>query len=1003
MDYQVVWPLVALNDIEIMKPENFTCFHLALKKCYLGNVRAIFVSVFLTLALLPAVSVYAEPTLNSVLRAVPIPADGTVKLDGGLSEWDRSGQIVMADDIERPSRLVRVSAMYDSTGLYIAFEFKDSTPMINHVDPQSTPGKGWCGDAVQLRIDSDYESNFYAPPLHPMQIIHVDGYWHTDTKKSAAYVVYGDLGPDGSIEKTITQAIGHGVDIAFKADADGQGYVQEMRLTWALLRPNNPQPFKPGQSLRMGIETMWGDIRSKHDPADRITDLLNPQNPDRDSLWTNRSAWGRIEFCAQGKFAPSETAKLWPLLLERYEPQRKLEVEQSSVPALKRPCRNNSKEIWKLLNQWFTEGTAAGNIGDYYDNRDRGHSSLDSSQYPQISKVEYSAEQLDKRIDYGLCLEVRPNVTIGNSSTASPPDRGGSNPRYAQVNSELLARLYAQYRGGNLHIYPAHLDYAHPGGSYPWSALDLYPLNTPYTLISHGSSGTDRPFMDACFHTLAAFDPKLKSKLLESGFLMPAIQAILRASNTQVLEPEDYFTGKAHPAVFKGDQLDALKMARAAHEMRTETVPPLAQVRILEEDTLRPGVDISEGSPSEKLCDSPGVIGRIHRRWTRDMRMRVSAAESIDIEGKPLIFRWVLLQGDPKLVRIEPDSDGRQATLTLAWHDRIPVQPTGKPLSNRVDIGVFAGNGKAWSVPAFICVYYPDNELRTYDDDKRLVELFSAAGDTNIGFENSCLVPADKSSLYQIRDWAALMKLACGDGGSLPAKLFRSAFNDAQRAHIAEVIQIFNERIAVIKAKGQPTAPPPAQNQSGTAQPSDSPRPPNRRDAEWISQPLIVSNVKDQIPVKTLLENALNAWKNDPLFYLKNRNAVDEAAVKLGDKAVQNLASARQRLIGLGIYKPTANGGWELQSIRAGNAPVTQRLTRYEILELQRFHLALLNQILLPGVLAHPYTPNHVDPRITQPQPYWDTFSYEAGPRVQPTLKRRQTDPLIKPKPLEDP
>jgi hypothetical protein len=990
-----------------MKPKNFVCFRPALKKCYLRNIRAI-APVFSTLVLLSAMSVYADPALNSVLRAVPVPADGTVKLDGDLSEWDRSGQIVMADDIERPSRLVRVSAMYDSTGLYIAFEFKDATPMINHVDPQTTPGKGWCGDAVQLRIDSDSESDVNALSLLPMQIIHVDGYWHTDTQKSAAYVVYGDLVPDGSIEKTITQAIGQGVDIAFKADADGQGYVQEMRLSWALLRPNNPQPFKPGQSLRMGIETMWGDIRSKHDPADRITDLLNPRNPDRESLWTNRSAWGKVEFCAQGKLAPSETAKLWPHLLERYEQQRKLEAAQPrpkpgqpSQTALNIPCRYNNKEICKLLNQWFSEGTAAGNTGDYYDNRDRGHSSLDVSQYPQISKVEYNAEQLDKRLDYGLCLEVRPNVTIGNSSTASPPDRGGSNPRYAQVSPDLLARVYAQYRGGNMHIYPAHLDYAHPGGSYPWSALDLYPLNTPYTLISHGSSGSDRPFMDACFHTLAAFDPKLKSKLIESGFLMPAIQAILRASNTQVLEPEDYFTGKAHPAVFRGEQLDSLKMARTAHEMTIDSVPPLAQVRVIEEDKLRLDIDISKDFPREILCDSPGVIGRIHRRWTRDMRMRVSAADSLDIQGKPLNFRWVLLQGDPKLVRIEPDSDGRQATLTIAWHDRIPVQPAGNPLSNRVDIGVFAGNGKAWSVPAFICVYYPDNELRTYDDNNRLIELFSAAGDTNIGFENSCLVPAYKSSLYQIRDWAALMKLACGDGDSLPVKLFRDAFNDAQRAYIAEIIQIFNERIATIEIKGQKIAPPPAQNQGGPAQPSNSPRPPSRRDAEWISQPLIVSNVKDQIPVKTLLENALNTWKNDPLFYLKNRKAVDEYAVKLGDKAGQNLAGARQRLIDLGIYKPTADGGWELWSIRADDAPVTQRLTRYEILELQRFHLALLNQIILPGILARPYAPNHVDPRIAQPQPYWDTFSYD--PQINATLKRRQTDPLIKPNPLEDP
>ncbi len=980
------------------KIKDFIYFCHVLKKYCLRNTRKMLPPSFFAFALFSMASLYAEPTLNSVLRVLPVPVDGTVKLDGDLSEWDRSGQIVIADDIEHPGYLVRVSAMYDSTGLYMAFEFKDPTPMINHVDPQATPGKGWCGDSLQLRIDSDSESNVNAPPLCSMQIIHVDAYWHSDTKKSAAYLVYGDLGSGGAIEKIVDQAIGQGVDIAFKTDADGQGYVQEMRLTWALLRPDNPQAFKAGQLLRMGIEAMWGDIRSKDDPANRVVDLLNPKNPDREFLWTNRSAWGTLEFCAQGKVQLSDTAKLWPLLLERYEPQSKREIEQTA-PA-KRPCFNNYKEVCKLLNKWFAEGTAAGNIGDYYDNRDRGHSPLDLSQYLQLSKIEYSKEELDKRIDYALCLDLRPHVTIGNSSTSSPPDRGGSNPRHAQVNPASLARLHAQYRGGNLHIYPAHLDYAHPSGNYPWSTRDLYSLNTPYTLISHGSSGTDRPFMDACFYTLAAFSPKVKSKLIESGFLIPTIQAILRASNKQVVETDDYFTGKAHPVVFKGNQLDTLKMIKTAHEMTLDAIPPLAQIRVVEEDRLRLDIDISRYAPSEKFCDLPELVGRIHRRWGRDMRMRVSAAESLDIEGKALNFRWVLLQGDPKLVRIEVDADGRQATITLAWHDRIPVQPDGKPLSNRVDIGVFASNGKAWSVPAFICVYYPDNELRTYDDDNRLVDVFSAAGDTNIGFENFCLVPADKCPLYEIRDWPALMALAYGDGDSLPAKLFHESFNDAQRAYIAEISKIFNERSAVIKAKKNPAAVPPVnQNQSGAS----SPNLPNRADAEWISQCLIIPAVKGQIPVKILFENVLNTWKNDPLFYLKNRDAIDELAGKLGDNAKKNLVSARQRLIDLGIYKALANGGWELCSIRDGDAPISQRLTRYEMLEIQRFHLSLLNQTLLPSILVHPYASNYVDNRIVQPQPFWDIFSYGFGPRLHATLKRRQTDALIKSKTLEDP
>ena len=44
-------------------------------------------------------------------------------------------------------------------------------------------------------------------------------------------------------------------------------------------------------------------------------------------------------------------------------------------------------KVGELLSQWWKEGTASGNAGDFYDNRDGDHSPLDLARYPQLSAI----------------------------------------------------------------------------------------------------------------------------------------------------------------------------------------------------------------------------------------------------------------------------------------------------------------------------------------------------------------------------------------------------------------------------------------------------------------------------------------------------------------------------------------------------------------------------------------------------------------------------------------
>src|SRR5262249_40080930 len=154
-------------------------------------------------------------------------------------------------------------------------------------------------------------------------------------------------------------------------------------------------------------------------------------------------------------------------------------------------------ELGELLGKWWKEGTAAGNVGDYYDNRDGDHSNLDTSVYPQLQRVVYTEEQVKTRNNWALMLGVRPNVTFGNSSTAAPTELGGSNPRHAYCSPVLIALLAQQCKSNNLYIYPECGDHRPGHNGLDGGYGDLYPTNTPYLLISQGISWSDQPFMRA--------------------------------------------------------------------------------------------------------------------------------------------------------------------------------------------------------------------------------------------------------------------------------------------------------------------------------------------------------------------------------------------------------------------------------------------------------------------------------------------------------------------------
>jgi tetratricopeptide (TPR) repeat protein len=381
-----------------------------------------------------------------------------------------------------------------------------------------------------------------------------------------------------------------------------------------------------------------------------------------------------------------------------------------------KPIAVGLDKVGDLLRTWNEAGTAAGNHGDLYDNHDKDHSNMDFMALPQLTRIEFSEEARERDLHNGLQLSFLYNgITIGNSSTALLSEHyWRSQARNALTRPRGAGLLYMQYVANHMYFYPEHRDHDPQHG-------DVFAANTPYMIISQGSSGSDRVFMNAVGATLAAFRPEVKRKLANSGTLMGTVQMIFRISNKTVEHPEDYLTGKAHPTVFDGDQIQVEKMVKLAHEMTAEALPPLVQLKVIEEDQPILGRDYFDMGPNERIVETPCAIARVVKSTKHDRRMVISARASKDLHGKPLTYHWAVLRGDATRIQINKlDAAGSQVELIVPYHRRRPINADSKMESSRVDIGVFVHNGQYYSAPGFICFFYLANEKRVYDDEHRI-------------------------------------------------------------------------------------------------------------------------------------------------------------------------------------------------------------------------------------------------------------------------------------------
>ena len=675
-------------------------------------------------------------------------------------------------------------------------------------------------------------------------------------------------------------------------------------------------------------------------------------------------------------------------------------------------CLDNS-DACKLLNRWLSQDKAAGNIGDWYDNRDGGHSRLRVKAYPQLSVVTYTEDEKAQKLHWGGQNRLLKQITVGNSSTSASVKSGGSNPRSNYyTRPKGLEFLYAQYRYSNLYVYPEHRDYDKGHNNRPGYG-DLYPTNTPYLVISQGSSGSDQKLVRTFIKTLAAFHPDVKKKMHETGLLMPTLQMIFRTGNKNIRFKEEYLTGKAHPTVFKGGLVDPLKMVQKANRIRLDDIPPLVGLKVVEEDHAIRGMDYFEVEGSEKLADTPAVIARIFRGTVYAKRMVVSAEQSVDINKRPLTYHWVVLRGDADRISINTRKDGAVAELIIPYHERLPISKGATMESNRVDIGVFVHNGVWYSAPGFVTVFFLDNEARTYDADGRILDIYYAASETKIGYPTSDF-KAFANKRYDIFDWNELFNTVLSKENGLPILLLREQFNTTEMKIIAAIAASFrpiHQKLVGLDGKLEslrltrkesdlyarackkklddaeaayqmnPTLETKKSvdetNEAYDAAVKDIEliRENNKRirkdkeDLQKILKDIFLSEKKGiQTNIKDLIEGALNRIKNNPHLYIDNKDAIH---------SLVNASSVQKKKSSTTAWKKY--GSYGLQSIQQADASKSNGATAAEKNLIQRFNLFIMNQFLYPEFLNRQETVNFVDFRLTTPKAWRDVYHYDKA------------------------
>ena len=370
---------------------------------------------------------------------------------------------------------------------------------------------------------------------------------------------------------------------------------------------------------------------------------------------------------------------------------------------------------------WISDGTAAGNLGDVYYNRDRAHSPLTLTDFPGIVNVQPGPAARAARIDEDHPNMLFPNCAVfGNASRAR---LGGaywrSYPRASMTDPGLANRMNLLYRNNQFWVFPAHLDYGKR------DIGDVYPGVAPFQMVSVGSSWSDQAFLRAALAASASFTRMTKQAIIRRNLMGPTLQWLLRRTYKGVDTEDDYLSPKAHPTAFKGNDLDTVRLVQKAHALLPEQIPPLVAIDLINSrvNTIPypvPGRDYPDVAPEILYFTSSAAC--IVLRAPEGMRPFLFRAR---IDGAPATspasFTWRVVHGDASAVTIKAP-DGESSATPEKGIAQITVDR--RRIKERIDVACFAKTADTeWGAPSIISFFPIPQESRTYRSDGRIESI----------------------------------------------------------------------------------------------------------------------------------------------------------------------------------------------------------------------------------------------------------------------------------------
>lgn len=376
--------------------------------------------------------------------------------------------------------------------------------------------------------------------------------------------------------------------------------------------------------------------------------------------------------------------------------------------------------VTPLLAAWLSGGTAAGNFGDLYMNRDGGHSLLDASLFPFLTSVRLEDAARQRGLDRMLPNMLFPNPVFGNASlalTSGPFQRSLARLALTEPSDAFHMQLF--YLNNQFWVFPAVKDIAADGVSD-----DQFPAAAPFFLASVGASWSDQAFLKAALAASAAFRPDTKQALVRRHLLAPTLQMLFRRSLRSAPGDAAYLTAAAHPTAFRASDLDVTGLVSRAHALAPDAIPPavgLAFVnsRLFPIKVPQPGRDYPDPNP-EPLFVTP-FASCVVLRDTAATRTFLLHARTLPEDDPLATFTWAVTHGPTNAVKI---SAPLGESLADPARGDIQVVIDRRALTNRIDIACFARtHGTSWGAPSFVSFYPVPQETRVYRPDGKIESI----------------------------------------------------------------------------------------------------------------------------------------------------------------------------------------------------------------------------------------------------------------------------------------